>query len=522
MENRMNSRLLSRTTLFLCAFSVLLVPFFVCSPLPLLDYANHLSRMYIIENLNASEHLSLYYDIQWGVLPNLAMDVIVQALATVAPVETATLLFTILTLFTIASGVIAANWALFGNKSLLPFLVFLFLFNKYFLLGFLNFLFSVGLAFWVFAAWVRFRDRSVALTLPLFSLCCVGLFFSHLYGLGVYGILVGGYELHRSLARWRAGTLKPVPEWAVTIGQFIVPAILFLFFSETSNRLDAIKYGEFMWRIKGLFHPFVNYSRPLDVFTGVALGALLLIGLRQKTLVIHPFMIIPVCVLAAVYFLLPNDLLSGHGAALRMIVPLSLTVLAATDWRIENKTWRRGLIVFASCLFIVRMGVITANWWAADKVYAEIDGLLANVEQGSSVYVAVARNKTPFPGNPPISHMGAMAAVRRDALVNGLFVFPSQQILRYRYPPYADTIDDGEGPYPNHFDVEDLGRDKVDEDVFAHADPRVFQYVLLLNANAFSATAADSLRPVASGGGHALYQVAPAPDAQDHMPDATR
>jgi len=478
--------------------------------------------MYIIGNLDASEHLSLYYGIQWGVLPNLAMDVIVQALATSVPVEIATLLFTILTLFTIAGGVIAANWALFGNKSLLPFLVFLFLFNKYFLMGFLNFLFSVGLAFWVFAAWVRFREGSLALTLSLFSLCCVALFFSHLYGLGVYGILVGGYELHRSLARWRGGSLKIVREWTLTIGQFVVPAILFLFFSETSNRLDAIKYGEFMWRIKGLFHPFINYSRPLDVFTGVALGALFLIGLKQKTLIIHSFMIIPLCVLAVIYVLLPNDLLSGHGAALRMIIPLSLTILAATDWRIESEAWRRGLNIFVSCLFIVRMGVITANWWAADKVYAEFDGLLENVEKGGRVYVAVARSETPFPGNPPISHIGSMAAVRRDALVNGLFVHPPQQILRYRYPPYAVTIDDGVAPYPNLFDLEDIERDKVTDDVFAHADPRAFQYVLLLNADAFSAKPPDHVRPIASSGGNVLYRIGSVTNVQGDVPDASR
>lgn len=506
--------ILSRVLLFLCAFFVLIVPFFLVYPPPLLDYPNHLARMYIINSLNASEYLSVYYDIDWGILPNLAMDVIVRFLASAVPVETATLLFTILTLLTIATGVIAVNWTLFQNKSLFPFLVFLLLFNKQFLLGFLNFLFSVGLAFWVFAAWVRFRDRALFVTLPFFSVCGLGLFFSHLYGLGVYGILVGGFELHRSLAGWRAGTLKPVREWTLTIGQFVVPAILFLFFSETSNRLGEIAYEDIVWRIKGLFHPFVNYSRPLDFVTGIVLAILVLIGLFRKTLIIHPFMILPLGLLAATYVLLPNTLLSGHGVALRMIIPLSLTVLAATDWRIESRAWRRGLIAFVSCLFIVRMGVISVNWWTAGDAYSKFDGLLENVAEGGRVYVAVARNEWPFPGNPPINHLGSMAVVRRDALVNGLFVYPSQQVLRYRYPSYAATIEDGFPPYPNIFDLKDVKRDKVDADVFAHADPRVFQYVLLFNADAFSVKRPDNVQRIASDGGHVLYRIAPLTDAR--------
>ena len=514
----MNNLLSQRILLFCCAFSIILVPLFLCSPLPLVDYTNHLARMHILVNINASEYLSSYYKMEWSALPNLAMDLIVPILANAVTVETATLLFAILTLFTMASGVIAANWALFGNKSLFPFLVFLFLFNKYFLLGVLNFLFSVGLAFWIFAAWVRFRDRPISIRFPVFSLFSICLYFSHLYGVGIYGILVGGYELHRCLSRQRGENLKSVQEWTVTVGQFVAPAILFLFCSETTSNWDGIQYGNYLLRLTGLLHPFVNYSTPLDVLTGLALGALLIVGLWQRKLIIHPFMFIPFGVLVTIYATIPDLMFSGSLGATRMIVPLSLTALAAIDWRIESKTWRKALVMCVGCLFLVRMGVVTANWWATDKVYAENIKLIDNLEEGARLYYAAARSKSPFPNSSPVSQFATMAVVRRDALVNGLYVFPSQQVLRYRYPPYAPTIQDGRAPHPTVYILDDLKRDKVNEDVFAHADRRVFQYVVLYNADAFSAEPPDHVRPIASNGNVVLYRIDPLTDAQPAPP----
>ena len=45
---------------------------------------------------------------------------------------------------------------------LLPFAAFLFLYNRHFLWGFLNYLFSVGLALWMLAAHIHLRQRGDA------------------------------------------------------------------------------------------------------------------------------------------------------------------------------------------------------------------------------------------------------------------------------------------------------------------------------------------------------------------------
>lgn len=47
---------------------------------PLSDYANHLARMHVIATLDTNPHLQRYYQIDWQIVPNLIMDLVVPLL----------------------------------------------------------------------------------------------------------------------------------------------------------------------------------------------------------------------------------------------------------------------------------------------------------------------------------------------------------------------------------------------------------------------------------------------------------
>jgi len=181
---------------------IALIPFALCSPLPLSDYPNHMARMHILANLGNSADLARYYALDRSFVPNLAMDVLVPPLIPYMSAESATLLFTAFTLFLMASGAVILHRVLYGRLNLVPFAVFLLLYNRQFIWGFLNYLFSVGLALWIFAAHVYFRDRMNAVARVLmFSVFSVILLVSHLHAFASYGILVACYEI--SIA-WRS------------------------------------------------------------------------------------------------------------------------------------------------------------------------------------------------------------------------------------------------------------------------------------------------------------------------------
>src|SRR4051812_6901818 len=69
----------------LCAALTLIisVPIWTHPLPPLSDYINHLSRMYAIANLPKNPLLANFYQINWQVIPNLVMDLVVPLLARV-------------------------------------------------------------------------------------------------------------------------------------------------------------------------------------------------------------------------------------------------------------------------------------------------------------------------------------------------------------------------------------------------------------------------------------------------------
>ena len=220
--------------------AIAVAPLFLMEYPTLDDYFHHLSRMDIISE-GASGALSQFYAIDWRLVPNLAMDLIVPPLTALMPIQDAGRLFVGLSLVLMASGTVALHAALHRRLAWWPFLVFLVLWNRVFLYGFSNYLFTLGLSLWALAAWVHWYDRRPAFRVPVFAVIAFTLFIFHLYAFGIYALAVLGYELART--DWsRAGRRRLIIAWAIAGSQFVVPAMLFLLQSPTSGYASAFEY----------------------------------------------------------------------------------------------------------------------------------------------------------------------------------------------------------------------------------------------------------------------------------------
>src|SRR3954465_7281471 len=102
---------------------------------PLSDYINHLSRMHVIANIGSDPDLARFYEVDWQILPNLMMDLVVPVLERVMNVYAAGQVFTITGFVLIISGTLALNRQLFGQWSALPLVAFPLLYNNVFLVG---------------------------------------------------------------------------------------------------------------------------------------------------------------------------------------------------------------------------------------------------------------------------------------------------------------------------------------------------------------------------------------------------
>src|SRR5471032_1448407 len=172
---------------------------------PLSDYINHLARMQVIATLSTNPLLANFYEINWQVIPNLTMDLIVPQLARFMNVYLAGQIFMVAMFALIISGTLALNRALIGRWSVLPLFAFPLLYNYIFLVGLMNYIFGIGVALWALAGWVAVRDRVWPIRLTLATAFVLILFFCHLCALSIYGIGILSFEILRLWER----RLKP-------------------------------------------------------------------------------------------------------------------------------------------------------------------------------------------------------------------------------------------------------------------------------------------------------------------------
>src|SRR6476646_1699409 len=133
---------------------------------PLGDYINHLSRMHVIATVRSDPDLARFYQIDWQVIPNLMMDLIVPLLQRVMNVYLAGQTYTIMCFVVILSGT-------------------------------MNYLFGIGLSLWALTAWAALREQAMALRLVVSMLFVLALFFCHLFSVGVYALGLFAFELER-------------------------------------------------------------------------------------------------------------------------------------------------------------------------------------------------------------------------------------------------------------------------------------------------------------------------------------
>src|SRR5215467_15712632 len=63
--------------LFIALAAIASIPILLYPWPPLSDYINHLERMHVIATVSNDRDLALFYQIEWQVIPNLMMDLIV-------------------------------------------------------------------------------------------------------------------------------------------------------------------------------------------------------------------------------------------------------------------------------------------------------------------------------------------------------------------------------------------------------------------------------------------------------------
>jgi hypothetical protein len=430
------------------AFTLLIsIPIWTHPLPPLSDYVNHLSRMQVIATLSKNPKLAEFYQVNWQVIPNLTMDLIVPILARFVNIYLAGQIFMVGMFALIVSGTLVLNRVLIGRWSTLPLFAIPLLYNFVFLVGLMNYLCGVAVALWALAGWVALREKSWPARYALSAASVVVLFFCHLSALGIYGIGILAFELLRLWERRNEPWPGRVAEFVCGGLPFLAAAPL-LNASPTMNLVSGI-YWDQRGKIDGLMYIIADYSDIAAFGLVLVMVAALVWAVRHRVLHFHPLVLVLLAVGGVVYLALPRVMFDTYMTDQRVPIGVAFMLFACGELELRRRLVRRGFMVVLIVLIAGRLLEIDYNWTQLSDSTSEFRSSVRRIVPGSKVFVAYAdRSLGEDVRDLGLVHAACIATIERSALVTTVFTVPGKQILHVK-PKYEDFADTHDGTPPS-------------------------------------------------------------------------
>jgi hypothetical protein len=475
----------------------LLTPLILTEVPPLTDYPNHLARCYLLAFGNSDPALRQMFSAHWQIIPNIGVDLILPKLMHVFPPLLAGRVMLALCLLIPTTGAIALSRAYFQRRSLWQIAAGFAAFNVLFLMGFMNFELSIGIAMWGAAAWIRYREQNVAAAVVSAIILAPIVFFFHLFGFCFYALLVGSYEFFvvfekglrtRSDARYAARR-------ALAFGlAMVIPALLY-----RASPLEKVSFSP-AWvslprKLYIAFDSILEYSSLFDLLIAASLVAFVVFCLMNGRARISKAGLICGTALLCVYLVTPVSFKGVYFVDTRLPVMLGFMVFAGFMPRGLNYRERSVSVAFFIILFVARVALITNVWVDSQRDLTDLRQTIASVIPGSRVLAADVKyiDNPDWYSNMPLCrrlpevaptywHLASFVLLDRHAFWTNIFAEESQQPIAIN-EPYREL----EAIRSSPLNYTDLTMSQVPEEELAHfpylADwKEKFDYVLVLNA----------------------------------------
>ena len=445
---------------------LLLVCAMLCAPLllvevpPLLDYPNHLARLFVAAS-PGDPLLAKMYAPHWAILPNLAVDLLAPPLFLLFPVHVVGRILVGLGLLLPVLGCFAYHRAVFpravsGGSGWWPLGAGLVAYNAALLMGFLNFVIALGLALLLAAIWIESRGRRPAGTLAIAAAGALLLFVCHLMGLVLFAVLVIAHEAEQAWREMQQGRNGRPAARLLAIGAVMaVPAALFLAapFQQAEGTTAWLSLPQKL--VQAMF-PVMNYSFPLDLVTAVLLSGLVLLLLVTRWGVVPLHCAAALLVLGLLWAVAPYGWKGTWALDARFAVMVGFMVFAAIDPARMPRRAAQAAAALLGGLFVLRMALLAFAWHGHAGVLAELRQVIAAVPAGATVDVTTVTpaeapaywRRSPgarllWDGSALDAHMAALLPIERRAFYPFLFADPAQQpmVMRPEYRALADSAD---------------------------------------------------------------------------------
>ncbi len=456
------------------ALAALLVPVLVAPVPPLLDYPNHLARIWLLGGGADMAPVSGMYRIAWDTLTNIGIDLLAVLLTRPFDYETVGRIFVAAAALLVPLGGVLLWRAIHGRVHFWQLSFVLFAWGAGLLSGFLNFEIGLGLAMLAASCDPALARRGAVSLAAVRMACAALLILVHVFAFVFYAALLCavclGPEFGAFTRRKAAsGIARSLAVAAVTLA---VPAVLILVLGphlpggHSGNTLPAV-WSDFRAgfaqlraapaeKLKAAFASIRTYANWLD---GLALAMLVLpvLGsLALRRLAVHAGMLLVSLGLLACYVAFPAYLAATDAVDVRFAFMAPLVLLAGLRPDLPSRAVRAA----AASLLVVsslRTGVMAWVWHERQADVAALSRALALVPQGAAI-LPLEHDAPGAKGGPvgrytamhapSYRHLPTLALPWRQAFVPTLFAFRGKQPITI-LPPW-DAISEPNGGFVAH------------------------------------------------------------------------
>lgn len=408
------------------AFVLAIVPFWLVRFPELMDYPAHLARCYILAHFHSNPLWPQVYRVQFGPIPNLAIDAIVTPLAHWLPVDLGGKFFLTLLALLYVGGCEALGRAAWNQRHAMTLVAAFTFLNTNLMDGRVNYLFGLALAFGVLAFWLRWRAQMTAARFLLLCGLSLIVYLAHLGAIAVLGvacctIALVDYASHRRLGRLLA-----------EVGWMACPTLLLLFgFLGRSGRVGQLAWGTWASKASHLLTLTRTFSPRFEAVLVLALlacaGVLLWRASWNRPLAIAGL------VLLGCYVVTPMRIFTADYADARFVLPgLVLLIVAVRPHPGSLRRLAVGLVLVLLAARVIWIG----QGWIAEQTQARAVLAMGSVLPAGARVDAIdgMEGKSGSLGfqRLALSHLVDLWSVSRGVYMSNVFAESGQQPLIQR------------------------------------------------------------------------------------------
>jgi len=429
---------LSGSLIALIIMVLVITPVILNQLIPLNDYPFHLARIIILSDLDNPVY-SQFYKQGSFLLPNMAMDMIAVPLANFVGSETASRIFVMLCLLSMLGGTMMLHKGAHKRFSPWPLLAVSLLFNGIFRFGFLNYIFGVGVAFFVAGLWLCMRPCYFRMLFTLLaSLLLVLLHFS---AFAVFAIIIGSFEIHTAYLHWRIkGSKSSIFQLLVAASPFLFVIALFILLSPTAEVANqGIAYPSFLGaKPLGALYSILTGIKALDIFIFSSIVITFSFLLSTKRIQFSPPLILAFFMMSLAFMVLPSSMMGAFFVDVRLGPAIALLGIAAIDIKADSINSNRLVACLAVLIAILISTNISTQWHDFNNKTSKIIKAFNKTEEGATIFCATTQPFTHLitdsperraAWNPPLKHVASYAVLTGPKFVPMTFVNPTQQPL---------------------------------------------------------------------------------------------